>query len=218
MHPEDKCWRHLDLLSVVGCCGFEHRGQNPEPSLHGFAQGWRQAVRSPAPSRTPSSASVIARLLKASDGCRRGRAAGDVACRVDLRARRASTARRRRMCRAIAKTVLAPPDFGVRRELRLRRERTAQFSVVAFQMEAGAKRSPYGFRDLAKPVAERGPNVRRCRITTSNRLEVLRGAAGHVEHVGSWCPKLEGAALVIVDVVAKVAHQIDWHAGQACGL
>ena len=55
-------------------------------------------------------------------------------------------------------------------------------------------------------------------IATGDRLEVLGGAAGHIEHVGGRRAQLEGAALVIVDVVANVADHLDWHAAHSGGL
>jgi hypothetical protein len=57
-----------------------------------------------------------------------------------------------------------------------------------------------------------------CRITTSDRLEVLRGAPGHIEHIGRWCACLKGAASVILDVIAHVTHNIDGQAGHAVSL
>src|SRR5215469_5105554 len=105
--------------------------------------------------------------------------------------------------------VLAPPHLGVGRELRLLWERTAQFAVVSVQIEARAERCQNELRERAKPVAE-GPLVaERRRISTSDRLEVFGGAAGHIEHIGRWCAKLEGAALVIVNVVANATEQVD---------
>src|SRR5262249_61198529 len=44
---------------------------------------------------------------------------------------------------------------------------------------------------------------------THDRLEVLGGTARHLEHVGGGCAKLEGPALVILDVVVNAAHLID---------
>src|SRR5215510_11453414 len=114
--------------------------------------------------------------------------------------------------------VFASPYLGVRRELRLRRERPAEFAVVAVQIEAWAERGQHELRELAKPVAE-GPLVAEGRrITTSNRLEVFGGAAGHIEHIGRWRAQLERAALVIVDVVANATEQVDWIAAHSRGL
>src|SRR5215472_17330759 len=105
--------------------------------------------------------------------------------------------------------VLAPPHLGVGRELRLLWERTAQFAVVSVQIEARAERGQNELRERAKPVAE-GPLVaERRRISTSDRLEVFGGAAGHIEHIGRRCAKLERAALVIVNVVANATEQVD---------
>jgi hypothetical protein len=59
--------------------------------------------------------------------------------------------------------------------MRLRREGTAQFAVVAVEIETRAERGDHELRELAKPVAK-SPLVagQRC-ITTSDRLEVLWG-------------------------------------------
>src|SRR5262249_9312723 len=114
--------------------------------------------------------------------------------------------------------VFASPYLGVRGELRLRRERPAEFAVVAVQIEAWAERGQHELRELAKPVAE-GPLVAgQRRITTSDRLEVFGGAAGHIEHVSGWRAQLEGAALVIVNVVANATEHVDWIAAHSCGL
>src|SRR5215471_14732274 len=114
--------------------------------------------------------------------------------------------------------VLAPPHLGVGRELRLPRERTAQFAVISVQIEARAERGQHELRELAKPVAE-GPLVAEGRrITTSNRLEVFGGAAGYIEHIGRWRAQLERAALVIGNVVANATEQVDWIAAHSCGL
>src|SRR5215468_8890797 len=114
--------------------------------------------------------------------------------------------------------VFASPYLGVSGELRLRRERPAEFAVVAVQIEARAERGQHELRELAKPVAE-GPLVAgQRRITTSDRLEVFGGAAGHIEHIGRWCAHLERAALVIVNVVANATEQIDRVAAHSCGL
>src|SRR5262249_5916494 len=50
--------------------------------------------------------------------------------------------------------VLAPPDPGLGRELRLRGKRAAQFAVVAFEIEARAERGRQELRELAKPIAD----------------------------------------------------------------
>src|SRR5499425_3098517 len=113
--------------------------------------------------------------------------------------------------------VLAPPHFGVGRELRFLRERTAQFAVVSVQIEARAERCQHEPGKLAKPVAE-GPLARQRRITTSDCLEVFGGAAGHIEHIGRWCSQLECAALVIVNVVANATEEVDWKAAHSCTL
>ena len=103
--------------------------------------------------------------------------------------------------------VLAPPHLGVGRELRLLWERMAQFAVVSVQIEARAERRQNELRERAKPVAE-GPLVEEWRrISTSDRLEVFGGTAGHVEHIGRWCAKLERTELVIVNVVANATEQ-----------
>src|SRR5215470_2477013 len=116
---------------------------------------------------------------------------------------------RHRRLGGVGDGVLAPPNLGVGRKLRLLWERTAQFAVVSVQIEAWAERGQHEPRKLPKPVAE-GPLVaERRRITTSDRLEVFGGAAGHIEHIGGWCAKLERAALVIVNVVANATKQVD---------
>ena len=109
--------------------------------------------------------------------------------------------------------MLAPPGAGFGRELWLQRERPTEFAVVAIQIEARAQRGQHEVRELAKPVAEAPLVAGQRRITTSDRLEVFGGAAGHIEHASGWCAHLEGAALVILEVVAHVAHDIDGHAG-----
>src|SRR5215469_12449689 len=103
--------------------------------------------------------------------------------------------------------VLAPPHPGVGRELRFLWERTAQFAVVSVQIEARAERGQNELRDRAKPVAEGALVAERRRISTSDRLEVFGGAAGHIEHIGRWCAELERAELVIVNVVANATEQ-----------
>src|SRR5215471_16709381 len=113
--------------------------------------------------------------------------------------------------------VLAPPHFGIRGELRLRRERAAQFAVVSVEVKAGAERDDHELRELAKPVAERPLVAGQRRITTSDRLEVLWGQAGHVEHVCGRCTHLEGAALVIFNVVTNVPEQLDRQAATPSG-
>src|SRR5215472_7054824 len=105
--------------------------------------------------------------------------------------------------------MLPAPDLGLSRKLRLRRERTAQFAVVSIQIEAWAERGQNELRERAKPVAEGLLVAERCRISTSDRLEVFGGAAGHIQHIGRWCAKLERAALVIVNVVANATEQVD---------
>src|SRR6516165_7999488 len=114
--------------------------------------------------------------------------------------------------------VLAPPHYGVGREPRLRREGTAQFAVVATEIETRTERGDHELRELAKPVAK-SPLVARQRcITTSDCLEVLRGPARHIEHVRGWRAQLERAALVILNVVANATEQIDREAAQPCTL
>src|SRR5215469_16354085 len=83
--------------------------------------------------------------------------------------------------------VLAPPHLGVGCELRLLRERTAQFAVVAIQIETCAERGYYELCQLANPVPEVSLVLRQRRISTCDRLEVLGRAASHIEHVGGWC-------------------------------
>src|SRR5499427_9863578 len=102
--------------------------------------------------------------------------------------------------------------------MRLRREGTAQFAVVAIEMETRAERGDHELRELAKPVAK-SPLVaeQRC-ITTSDRLEVLWGLARHIEYVCGWRAQFERAALVILNVVANATEQIDRVAGHPCGL
>src|SRR5215813_12763963 len=103
--------------------------------------------------------------------------------------------------------MLAPPHHGVGRELRLRREGTAQFAVVAIEIETPAERGDHELRELAKPVAK-SPLVagQRC-ITASDRLEVLWALARHIEHVSGWRAQFERAALVILNVVANATEQ-----------
>src|SRR5215467_8269212 len=102
--------------------------------------------------------------------------------------------------------VLAPPHYGVGREMRLRREGTAQFAVVAIEIETRTERGDHELRELAKPVAK-SPLVagQRC-VTTSDRLEVLGGLARHIEHVSGWRAQFERAALVILKVVANATE------------
>ena len=114
--------------------------------------------------------------------------------------------------------VLAPPHLRVSCELGYRRERTPQFAVIAVQIEARAERRAHELHELAKPIAESPLVAGQRRITTGNRLEVLSGAAGHIEHVCGWRPDLEGAALVIADVVANATEHIDRVAAHPCGL
>src|SRR6266568_8496414 len=124
-------------------------------------------------------------------------------------------AARRRGLAGPSDQVLPPPDLGLGHEVRFRRERTTQFPVVAVQIEAEAEGSDHGLRELAKPVAERPPVARQRRIATSDRLEVLGGVTCHIEDVGRWCAQLEGATLVIVDVVAKAAQHVERVAAHA---
>jgi hypothetical protein len=55
-------------------------------------------------------------------------------------------------------------------------------------------------------------------IPASDGLEVLGGPPRHVENVSSRCTQFEDAALVILDVIAYVAHQINGQAGPPCSL
>src|SRR5215470_321500 len=116
---------------------------------------------------------------------------------------------RHRRLGGVGDGVLPAPNLGVGRKLRLLRERTAQFAVVSVQIEAWAERDQNEPRKLPKPVADGSLVEERCRISTSDRLEVFGGAAGHIEHIGGWCAKLERAALVIVNVVANATKQVD---------
>src|SRR5215470_859779 len=125
---------------------------------------------------------------------------------------------RHRRLGSVGDGVLGPPHLGVGRELRLLRKRTAQFAVVALEVKAGAERGDYEPPELAKPVAEGSLVAERRRITTSDRLEVFGGAAGHIEHIGRWCAKLERAALVIINVVANATEQVDRIAAHSCAL
>src|SRR5215471_17806686 len=109
-------------------------------------------------------------------------------------------------------------DAGVKSELRLRRKRTAQFTVVTIQIEARAERGQHEPHKLAKPVAESPFVAERRRITTSDRFEVFGGATSHIEHVGCRCAPFKGAALVIVNVVANATEQVDWIAAHSCDL
>src|SRR5215472_10912014 len=114
--------------------------------------------------------------------------------------------------------MLPAPHLGLSRKLRLRREGTPQFAVVSVQIEARAERGQNELRERAKRVAE-GPLVQeRRRISTSDRLEVFGGAAGHIEHIGRWCAKLERAALVILNVVANATEQVDRKAAHSRAL
>src|ERR1700743_2514072 len=114
--------------------------------------------------------------------------------------------------------VFAPPYLGIDRKLRLRREWTTQFAIVAIEIEARTERHRHELGELAKPVAECPLVARLCRITTSDRLEVLGGAAGYIEHVAGWCTQFEGAALMIVNVVAHSTKQIDGETAHPGGL
>src|SRR5882762_11000559 len=97
--------------------------------------------------------------------------------------------------------MLAPPDLGLRRKLRVRRERVAQLAVVAVEIEAGAERGDHELRDVAKPTAECPPVARQRCVATRDRLEVLSGLTGYIKHVRGGCAQLKSPALVIVDVV-----------------
>src|ERR1700722_16476388 len=130
-----------------------------------------------------------------------------VACRVSLSEFQALTVANRggwrlwsRWGRGAGGAVHPPPHLRVSRELGPRRERTPQFAVVAVQIESRTERGEHELPELAKPIGE-GPLVaRERRVATSDRLEVLGAATGHIEHVRGWRPQLEGAAFVIVDV------------------
>src|SRR5262249_9963207 len=98
---------------------------------------------------------------------------------------------RRRGFYAVGNGVLPLPDLGVRRELRRGRERATQFAIVSVEVKARFERGNHELRELAKPVAKGPLLARQRRITTSNRLEVLWGLAGHIEHVSRRCPQFE---------------------------
>src|SRR6516164_8999474 len=124
----------------------------------------------------------------------------------------------RRGVKGIGDCVFAPPNLRIRRELRLRWEGTAEFAVVAIEIETRAERGDHELHELAKPVAKSPLVAGQRRIPTSDRLEVLWGLARHIEHVRGWRPQLEGTALVIVDIVANATELIDRVAGHPCGL
>src|SRR5215469_12299308 len=102
--------------------------------------------------------------------------------------------------------------------MRLRREGTAEFAVVSIEIETRAERGDHELHELAKPVAKSPLVAGQRRITTSDRLEVLRALARHIEHVRGWRAQFETAAFVIVDIVANATEHIDRVAGQPCGL
>src|SRR5215467_14991106 len=125
---------------------------------------------------------------------------------------------RRRGFDVVGNSVLTLPDFGVRRELRRGREGTTQFAIVSVEVKARFERGDHELRELANPVAKGPLLAGQRRITTSNRLEVLWGLAGHIEHVSRRCPQFESAALVVVNVVANATEHIDWITDHSCGL
>ena len=49
--------------------------------------------------------------------------------------------------------MLAPPDRGLGRKLRLRGQWPSQFTVVSIEIEARAERGHQELRELADPVA-----------------------------------------------------------------
>jgi len=67
------------------------------------------------------------------------------------------------------------------------------------------------------PVAERPLAAWLRRITASNGFEVLGRTTGHIEHVGVGRAYLEGALLVVLDVIADVAYLINRKASDPRG-
>ena len=72
--------------------------------------------------------------------------------------------------------MLALPDLGLGRELRLEWERTAQFTVVPIEIEARGERGQQELRELAKPVNKSVLVAGLCSIKASDCLEILWGA------------------------------------------
>src|SRR5713226_5428399 len=75
--------------------------------------------------------------------------------------------------------VIAAPHGGVGCELRPRWEGAAQLAVVAVEIRSWSERREQKLRELAQAITERLSVARQRRVSTRDRLEVLRGAAGH---------------------------------------